>query len=112
MRGLTASALLRVPVLVRGIRLGEVESVLLDAVEPRILGLDVLCGDGANRFLPFTTARRGSRGVEIDSTLTLLDSRELDFYRARSRTLASVPELAEARIGADGALAVPLSAPC
>lgn len=103
--------LLRAPVLVRGIRLGEVENVLLDAAEPRILGLDVLCGDGANRFLPFATARRRPHAIEIDSTLTLLDRRELEFYRARARTLASVPELARARIGADGALVLPLPAP-
>lgn len=103
--------LLRAPVLVRGIRLGEVENVLLDAAEPRILGLDVLCGDGANRFLPFATARRGPNAIEIDSTLTLLDRRELEFYRARARTLASVPELGDARIGADGALVLPLPAP-
>jgi sporulation protein YlmC with PRC-barrel domain len=78
-RGQTASTLLRAPVLTRGIRLGEVESVLLDAEEPRILGLDVLCGDGANRFLPFSTARRTVHGIEIDSTFTLLDARELEF---------------------------------
>ena len=96
--------------LIRGIRLGEVESVLLDADEARILGLDVLCGDGANRFLPFSTARRGPTGIENESTLTLLDARELEFYRARSRSLASVPELAEARIEADGGLVMPLSA--
>ena len=101
--------LLRVPVLTRGIRLGEVENVLLDADEPRILGLEVHCGDGASRFLPFTTARRGERGIEIDSTFTLLDSRELEFYRAHSRPLGSVPDLAHARIEPDGALLVPLS---
>lgn len=84
--------------------------MLLDAGEARILGLDVLCGDGANRFLPFSTARRGVRGIEIDSTLTLLDERELAFYRSRGRSLASVPELADALIGADGALVLPLSA--
>ena len=50
--------------------------------EPRILGLEVHCGDGASRFLPFSTARRGEHGIEIDSTFTLLDSRELEFYRA------------------------------
>ena len=109
MRGQTASTLLRVPVLTRGIRLGEVGSVLLDAEEPRILGLEVLCGDGASRFLPFSTARRGSQGIEIDSTFTLLDSRELEFYRAHSRPLGSVPDLAHARIEPDGALLVPLS---
>jgi len=109
-RGETVSTLLRVPVLTRGIRLGEVASVLLDAEEPRILGLDVLCGDGANRFLPFSTAHRGTRGIEIASTLTLLDERELRFYRARTRSLASVPELADARVEADGTLVLPLSA--
>jgi hypothetical protein len=102
--------LLRAPVLIRGIRLGEVESVLLDAEEARILGFEVLCGDGASRFLPFSTARRVPRGIEIESTLLLLDRRELEFYRARSRSLASVPELAGARIEADGALVSPLSA--
>ena len=98
------------PVLVRGIRLGEVASVLLDADEPRIVGLDVLCGDGANRFLPFSTARGGVTGIDVDSTLTLLDTRELQFYRARTRSLASVPELADARIEAEGALVIPLTA--
>ena len=110
MRRQTASALLRVPVLTRGIRLGEVESVLLDAEEPRILGLEVHCGDGARRFLPFSTARRVEHGIEIDSTFTLLDSRELEFYRAHGRPLAGVPELADARIEPDGALVIPLSA--
>lgn len=98
--------------LTRGIRLGEVEGVLLDAEEARILGLDVLCGDGANRFLPFTTAHLGAKGIEIDSTLTLLEPRELAFYRSRSRSLASVPELAVARVEPDGALVIPLSARC
>ena len=109
-RGQTASTLLRAPVLTRGIRLGEVENVLLDADEPRILGLEVHCGDGASRFLPFSTARRSPHGIEIDSTFTLLDARELEFYRAHGRSLASVPELVDARIEADGALVVPLSA--
>jgi ribosomal protein L13E len=41
--------LVRAPVFVRGIRLGEVEHVLLDAQHARILGFEVLCGDGSNR---------------------------------------------------------------
>jgi len=102
----------RAPVIVRGIRLGEVASVLLDSDAPRILGLDVLCGDGSNRFLPFSTARVSDQAVEIDSTLTLLDERELEFYRGRSRPLAAVPELADALVGPEGALVVPLPARC
>ncbi len=103
---------MRQPVFVRGIRLGEVENVLLDAESVRILGLDVLCGDGLNRFLPFAMARKGEGGIEIESALTLLDPRELQFYRSRGRTLASTPELTDAVVGADGVLVVALTARC
>jgi sporulation protein YlmC with PRC-barrel domain len=108
-KGRTASSLLGLPVAVRGIRLGKVDAVLLDLKAARIIGLEVSCGDGANRFLPFSTARENGAGIEIESTLTLLDPPELAFYRSRSRSLASAPELAHARIGAHGALAVPVS---
>ena len=98
--------------LVRGIRLGEVETVLLDADAPRIIGLDVRCGDGASRFLPYSTAHPNGAGIEIDSTLTLLDTRTLEFYRARGRSLASAPELADALVGPGGTLVVPDAARC
>jgi hypothetical protein len=111
-RGQRASSFLRVPVLVRGIRLGEVESVLLDADEARVLGFDVLCGDGANRFLPFATARVSGGVLEIDSTLMLLDARELEFYRSRGRSLARAPELSDAVVDGNGGLVIPLSARC
>ncbi len=96
----------------RGIRLGEVENVLLDSEAPRILGLDVLCGDGKNRFLPYAAARLAGETIEIDSTLTLLDQRLLDFYRSRGRKLTAVPELADALVQADGALVLPSTAHC
>jgi sporulation protein YlmC with PRC-barrel domain len=111
-RGHNASSLLRAPVILRGIRLGEVEDVLLDAAEPRIIGLDVICGDGKNRFLPFSTARLTRGAVEIRSTLTLLDGRELQFYRANGRSLAAVPALAEAVVENGGALVVSLTSRC
>ena len=112
MRGRRASTLLRSPVFVRGIRLGEVADVLLDREGVRILGLDVLCGDGSNRFLPFATSRPAAGGIEIESSLTLLDPHELQFYRSRGRGLASMPELADAVVGRDGALVVGLTARC
>ena len=112
MGGQRASTLLRAPVFVRGIRLGEVESVLLDPSAVRILGFDVLCGDGSNRFLPFATARLKGAAIEIDSTLMLLGRRELEFYRSRGRALTNVPELAEALVAPDGALVVQLPARC
>jgi len=104
--------LVRAPVLVRGIRLGEVEAVLLDPLAPRILGLDVRCGDGTNRFLPYTTARVRGERIEIDSTLTLLDEQELAFYRSRGRPLTAVPELVDALVAPDGGLEGPLPARC
>lgn len=96
----------------RGIRLGEVDSVLLDADEARVLGFDVLCGDGSNRFLPFATARFGRGRIEIDSTLTLLDERELEFYRSRGRSLVRAPELSDAVVDGNGGLVIPLSGRC
>jgi hypothetical protein len=108
--GPSASALLRQPVVLRGIRLGEIEAVLLDAAEPRVLGFDVLCGDGKSRFLPFGAARPREGAVEIDSSLTLLEARELAFYRERGRSLAAAPELGDAVVEPDGGLVTPLSA--
>jgi hypothetical protein len=110
--GQRASTLVHAPVFVRGIRLGEVESVLLHSDAPRILGLDVLCGDGSNRFLPYSTARVNGRTIEIDSTLTLLDEQQLAFYRSRGRPLTAVPELVDALISPDGGLEGPLPARC
>ncbi|MGH3072261.1 MAG: hypothetical protein ACRDNB_08335 [Gaiellaceae bacterium] len=104
--------MLRAAVLVRGIHLGEVESVLLDGEEARIVGFDVLCGDGANRFLPLAAARMGSDGIEIDSTLTLLDPSELEFYRSRGRSLALAPALADAVVERNGVLVSSLTARC
>lgn len=96
----------------RGIRLGEVESVLLAAAADRILGFDVMCGDGSHRFLPFPTARLADAGVEVDSALTLLDPNELEFYRSEGRSLASVPELRDALVEEEGVLVVPLPDRC
>ena len=104
--------LVRAPVFVRGIRLGEVENVLLHADAPRILGLDVLCGDGANRFLPYAAVRLTGETVEVGNALTLLDEEELGFYRSRGRALTSVPELADALVATDGGLVVPVPARC
>jgi hypothetical protein len=97
-------------VVLRGIRLGEIENVVLDGEEPRVLGFDVLCGDGMNRFLPFGAARRRDGIVEVDSSLTLLEGRALDFYLSRGRSLAAAPELADAVVEQGGALVRPLSA--
>jgi hypothetical protein len=79
-----------------GIEVGRVVDVILEADADRPLGLDVLCRDGENRFLPMAAAASIGADVEIESPLTLLERAELDFYRARGRSL---------RGGASGTLA-------
>ncbi len=90
MRGMAADELLRLPVRLHGIQLGRPVDVLLDLVGGRVLGLDVLCGDEAHRFLPLSTARIHPDEIAVGSALTLLEESELAFYRARGSTLRSL----------------------
>ncbi len=93
MRGLHAKELLRRPVLVRGIRLGRIADVLFDPDGARVVGFDVLCGDDIHRFLPFPSAALADGGLEVDSSLTLLDEETLAFYRGRGLALSVAEEL-------------------
>ena len=104
MRGLPAAALLRRPVLLRGIRLGRVDDVIFDPEGTRVVGFDVLCGDEQHRFLPFSVAAVTAAGLEVASTLALLDEGELGFYRRHGRSLAD-DGLRESVVGADGLVA-------
>jgi hypothetical protein len=88
MRGRPATELLELPVRLRGIQLGRPVDAWLDKVADRVVGLEILCGDGSRRFLPFAVARVRDREIEVDSALTLIDERELEFYRRHSRRLA------------------------
>lgn len=87
-RGLSAEALLRLPVRLNGIQLGQPTDLVLDADRMRAVGLEVRCTDAALRFLPLPAARIREREIEIGSALLLLD--EDSFYRSRSRTLGSL----------------------
>jgi hypothetical protein len=81
----SAGALLTLPVAHQGIDLGRAVDVLLDLHAGRALGLEILCGDEARRFLPFGAARLTPEGTEAGSPLALLD--DLAFYRARGTGL-------------------------
>jgi hypothetical protein len=84
----TSERFLNRRVLLRGgIELGRVVDVILEPDADRPLGLDVLCGDGVHRFLPMATVARLGADIQIESSLTLLDPAELDFYRLRGRSL-------------------------
>src|SRR5205814_2104904 len=64
--------------------------LLLDRDAMRAVGIDVVCGDGAHRFLPLPTAVVGVDAITITSPLVLLEADELAFYRSRSFTLSSL----------------------
>ena len=88
MRGRAASELLSLPVRMHGIQLGTPVEALLDATVDRLLGFEILCGDGARRFLPFSVALLRANEIALDSALTLIDERDVDYYRRNSRRLA------------------------
>ena len=84
---MTNADLLNRRVVLRGIELGRVADVILELEADRPLGLDVACGDGANRFLPMAAIARRGEEIEVDSPLTLLEPAELAFYRLHGRSL-------------------------
>jgi hypothetical protein len=71
-----------------GIHLGTPVDALLDARVDRLLGFEVLCGDGNRRFLPFAVARLQADEIALESALTLIDERDIGYYRRNSRRLA------------------------
>lgn len=79
-------------VLYRDIRLGVVVDALLDGPVRRLVGLDVLCGDGAHRFLPFPACDVVESHIAVDSALVFLE-RDVDFYRAGGRSFSKLQRL-------------------
>jgi hypothetical protein len=84
---ITGDELLRRPVRVHGVHVGQPVDLLLHPTEPQALGLDVLCGDDLHRFLPLSAAEVTERHVEAFSPLVMLDLREGSFYRREARSL-------------------------
>jgi hypothetical protein len=82
--------LLRRPVRVQGIQIGQAVDLLLHPTEPRALGLDVLCRDDRHRFLPLSAATLHEDRIEAASPLVLLDLREDGFYRREARALGDL----------------------
>ena len=56
----------------------------------RVVGFEVLCGDGKHRFLPFAVARIEPDQIALESALTLIDHGDADYYRRRSRRVADL----------------------
>jgi len=104
MRSRPATELLRLPVRLRGIRLGRPVDLLLDPVEWRALGFVVHCGDESSRFLVFAAADLLEDAIEVSSVLLLLE--DVGFYRDRSRSLRDLlgDELRDLLVGPDGSI--------
>jgi hypothetical protein len=88
MGALSGARALRLPVRLHGIQLGRAHDLLLDPIEWRALGFEVRCGDDAERFLPFSTARVIDDEIVVNSALMLLE--DVEFYRTRARSLRSL----------------------
>jgi len=102
-RGRSAGELLRLPVRLHGIQLGRPLDAFVAADSDRILGFELLCGDDATRFLPFAVARVRHDEIAIESALTLIDERDVEFYARRSRRLSQLG-FAEPWVDEDGAV--------
>ena len=89
MTGLAGDSLLQLPVRLHGIAIGRPVDLIVDP-DGRILGVDVLCRDEQHRFLPLAAAEVLEDEIRVESALTLLEDRELAFYRERGRTLAGL----------------------
>jgi hypothetical protein len=101
MTGWPAQELLELPVRMNGIQLGRPTDLLLDGSEDRVLGFELACGDGAERFLPFTVAEIHAGEINVRSALALIDEADLDWYRRHARRLRELG-LNDPWIDADG----------
>jgi PRC-barrel domain len=86
--------LLERSVSLHGIRVGVVVDVILDTAEGRPMGLEVRCEDGRHRFLPMAAASPTDAEIVVHSPFALLDTEQLEFYRAHGMPLRSSGESA------------------
>jgi uncharacterized protein YrrD len=100
-RALSAEQLLRLPVRLDGIDLGRAVDLILDPIQGRALGLDVLCRDEDHRFLPLAAAEVNGDEIKLTSPFALLDGAGFDFYRGRTSTLRMLKGTHVERAGRD-----------
>jgi hypothetical protein len=103
MRGRSVRDVLALPVRLHGIQLGRPVEGLVDPQVDRLLGFEVVCGDEAQRFLPFSVVELRDDEIALESALTLIDERDLDYYRRRSRRLSEL-DLADAWLDERGVI--------
>jgi len=101
--------LVSLPVRLHGIELGTVEETLVDSQVDRIVGFEVSCRDDARRFVAFAVVDVRPAELALESALTLIDERDLDYYRTRARRLSELG-YGDPWIDADGVIHEALSA--
>ena len=104
MKSRSAIELLQLPGRLHGIRLGRPVDLLLDPAEWRAVGFVVHCGDESLRFLVFAAADLQEDAIDLPSALVLLE--DVEFYRARSRSLRDLlrGELSVLLVAPDGSV--------
>jgi hypothetical protein len=73
-----------------GIALGRPVDVVVDLERRRVIGLEVVCGDEALRYLPLAAATVRDDEIAIASALVLFEERDLAWYRRRATTLRAL----------------------
>jgi hypothetical protein len=99
MRALRADQLLALPLRLRGILLGRPIDLLLDRDELKVLGFELLSGDGSHRFVPLPTVSVSADELLVSSPLVLLEEGELAFYRTRTIALSTLRNQAVSQDG-------------
>lgn len=101
-RASSGEELLQLPVCVNGAELGRPTDLLVDLDRLRVVGVDVRCDAGGQRFLPLAAAELSSEQITASSRLALLD--ESAYYREHGASLRSLRgasvDLAGRRVGA------------
>jgi hypothetical protein len=88
MGSLSSAALLRLPVRLHGIQLGQPTDLLLDIESWNALGFVVHCGDDSVRFLPWAASQPSEEEIAVGSSLMLLE--DVAFYAQRSASLRAL----------------------
>ena len=87
-RSSSGGELLHLPVCADGAELGRPTDLLVDLDRLRVVGLNVRCGQGAERFLPLAAAELADEQIKASSSLALLD--ESAYYGEHGASLRSL----------------------
>jgi hypothetical protein len=78
---------------IHGIDVGEPVDVLLDPDLRCVLGLEVHCRDGVNRFLPWLAGELQPDELLVELPVALLDGPQLEYYREHALALNALRRL-------------------